>query len=89
MPLTTTELVGIIAAEIEDIRFGEIPAADIAPDTLLWSVSEEALSLGLESVELFELVYRVEARSGLRFPEDFELVSITSVGDLAERLTAG
>ncbi|WP_411142177.1 hypothetical protein [Streptomyces sp. x-80] len=86
MPMAPDELVAVIAEEVEDLRFGEILAADITKETLLWSVSADTKSLGLESVELFELVYRVEARTRLKFPEDFELVSITSVGDFARRL---
>ncbi|MYT29980.1 MULTISPECIES: hypothetical protein [unclassified Streptomyces] len=84
--MTHDELVAVIAQEVEDLRFGEIPAADITQETLLWSVAADTKSLGLESLELFELVYRVETRTQLKFPDNFELVSITSIGDFARRL---
>ncbi|GAU67166.1 putative acyl carrier protein [Streptomyces sp. NBRC 110611] len=86
MSMTHDELVTVIAQEVEDLRFGEIPAGDITEETLLWSVAADTKSLGLESLELFELVYRVETRTQLTFPDNFELVSITSVGDFARRL---
>lgn len=80
-----TAMVRVIAEEIEEMTMGDVVADDVTADSLLWSARPEVRTLGLDSLQFIELVYRVEQRAGVGFP-DLDPSMVSSVGTLADRL---
>lgn len=64
---------------------GRLQRSDLDADTRLWSHDGDA-SLGLDSLEVLALFYRLEAASGRTLPPEFELWVTVTVGDIADFL---
>ncbi|WP_030559524.1 phosphopantetheine-binding protein [Streptomyces aureocirculatus] len=65
---------------------GRLDRSVLDADSLLWSHDGDR-ALGLDSVEIIALIYRLEEVSGGPLPTQFELMTSVSVRDVAELLT--
>ncbi len=79
------DLLRVVAEEVEAIKSGEVSADEITADHALWSEGSGP-SLHLESLDVIELVYRVESRTGLAFSGDLDLMSVATVRDLVDNM---
>ena len=82
---TYDDMLRVIAEEVASMKLGEISAEDVTDDYNLWIDGAEP-SLRLDSLDIFELVYRVESRTNLSFSA-FDLMAATTVHDLVEQIT--
>jgi acyl carrier protein len=80
------EFVQIIAEEIHRVTDGEIATDDVSIDSELWMSERTGTSIGLSSLHFFELVYRVEQRTGTALPASLEPAMVATVRALAARL---
>jgi acyl carrier protein len=85
---THREIMSYIAEEIENIRLGALSADEITEDDLLWAAGPEVSSLGLDSLEVMELIYRVESRVQQSLPPTFDPMLPVTVGQLAKQIHA-
>ncbi|TYC23648.1 acyl carrier protein [Micromonospora sp. MP36] len=83
VPVSTDELLALIAAGIADVTGRPAPAL---------TVDADLATLGLDSLQALELVAWAEERLRVRVPDE-ELATVRSIGDLsgvlAARLPAG
>ncbi|MFH8791776.1 phosphopantetheine-binding protein [Streptomyces sp. NPDC017941] len=78
----TSEVCEYVVAVTE----GRVNRSVLDADSLLWSHDGDR-ALGLDSVEIIALIYRLEEVSGGPLPAQFELMTSVSVRDVAELLT--
>lgn len=83
--MTFDQVMTVIAEEAAAIRLGALSADEITAEHRLWA-GDRPPSLDLDSLDIFELVYRVESRTGLEFA-DLDLMGATTVRELADRIT--
>jgi acyl carrier protein len=86
MRSTYDDMLRVVAEEVATIKLGEIDADEVTADHNLWADGGEP-SLRLDSLDIFELVYRVESRTDFTFT-DFDLMAATTVRDLVRQITA-
>jgi acyl carrier protein len=83
--MTFDEVLTVIAEEAAAIRLGALTADEVTAEHRLWA-GDRSPSLDLDSLDIFELVYRVESRTGLEFA-DLDLMGANTVGELVGRIT--
>jgi hypothetical protein len=83
------ELIQIIAEEIHQVTDGEIAMDEVRMESRLWMSERDGASIGLNSLHFFELVYRVEQRTGTALPASLEPAMVPTAAALAARLQAG
>lgn len=81
------EMVKVVSEEIAAIKLGEISAAEVTEQHSLWSHGVEP-KLQFDSLDIFELVYRIEARTGHTFA-GFDLMTVGTVGELVRHVMPG
>ena len=82
---TYGDMLKVIAEEVASMKLGEIAAEEVTPDYNLWVDGGEP-SLRLDSLDIFELLYRVESRTSQTFSA-FDLMGASTVHDLVEQIT--
>jgi acyl carrier protein len=90
-PSVAESLLAAIVNEIRSIR-GESAGQPLSPETPLWQGQrgdqDDATELGLDSLDLLELFVRLEARLGIQVPDDFDLATCGTVGDVVQLLAS-
>ncbi|MEI5100659.1 hypothetical protein RB200_21710 [Streptomyces sp. PmtG] len=79
---TSDTVVSEVCAYVVAVTEGRLDHADVDADSLLWSHDGDR-ALGLDSVEIIALIYKLEEVSGGPLPTQFELMTSVSVRDVA------
>lgn len=76
-----------VIEELESIKPGAAAQA-LSSGTRLWGNRTGEVELSLDSLDLLELFVRLEARLGLQVPDEFDLATCATVGDVVRLLAS-
>lgn len=83
------EALAAVISAIVQTRSGATPASEVRASTVLWPNGElNSDTLGLDSLDMLEVVFTLEEDLDLVLPEDVDVAELITVGDLASFLAS-